>query len=158
MRLMVVTYKDIDFLWDLLKERTNDPTVNISHLKLPHYMTHSAFVKQHPYQCWYIIKWGNRKVGSIYLTKQNEIGIFIMKRHQGKHLAKNAIALLVHEQPLEYYIANINPQNERSIGMFTGMGFRHIQQTYRIDRREMMKMYWDIDYIKRRFKSPETDI
>ena len=74
--LKPVTNSDIEFLFELLKERT--PTQNISHQKMPTYQEHEEFVKSKPYEKWYIIyneMYGS--VGTIYLTKNNEIGLFL---------------------------------------------------------------------------------
>ena len=70
-----VVNKDYLFLYDLLKER--NPQANISHKKMPSYAQHIKFVNSRPYTKWYIIEKGNEMVGSVYLSKQNEIGIFI---------------------------------------------------------------------------------
>ena len=75
---------DVDFLFELLKER--DPRANISHKKLPTYASHIKFVDSKPYKKWYIItaydSGKKLKVGSIYLSKNDEIGIFVSKRFQ----------------------------------------------------------------------------
>ena len=75
-KLTAVTKNDALFLYDLLKERK--PNVNISHEKMPTYVQHIKFIESKPYSKWYIIKFGNKKIGSVYLSKQNEIGIFII--------------------------------------------------------------------------------
>lgn len=75
--LQLVTKKDLRFLYDLLKERKH--SINISHRKMPTYNEHVNFVLSKPYLKWYIIYFGKNKAGSIYISKQNEIGIFIKK-------------------------------------------------------------------------------
>lgn len=72
--LVKVNKSDYKFLYELLKKR--DPLANISHKKMPTYKEHIKFVKSRPYKVWYVIHFGKRKVGSIYLSKQNEIGLF----------------------------------------------------------------------------------
>ena len=71
--LKIVTNADIEFLFDLLKKR--DPISNISHKKMPSYSQHIKFIKSKPYSKWYIILKENEKIGSIYLSKNNEIGL-----------------------------------------------------------------------------------
>ena len=78
--LKKVSKDDIRFLYNLLKER--DSRVNISHRTMPSYEEHTHFVLSNPYSVWYVIKLKNKKTGSIYLSKQNEIGIFIKKEFQ----------------------------------------------------------------------------
>ena len=71
----LVDDSDLRFLFNLLKER--DPNTNISHKKMPTFTEHEQFVKSKPYSYWYIIKLSRKKIGTIYLSKNNEIGIFI---------------------------------------------------------------------------------
>ena len=69
---------DLDFLYDLLKYR--DENSNISHKKMPSYNEHLKFVKSKPYTKWYIILKSKDRIGSIYLSKNDEIGIFLSKK------------------------------------------------------------------------------
>ena len=62
-KLTAVTKNDALFLYDLLKERK--PNVNISHGKMPTYVQHIKFIESKPYSKWYIIKFGNKKIGSV---------------------------------------------------------------------------------------------
>ena len=114
-------------LFDLLTERT--PDQSISHGEMPSLGEHTAFFNSKPYSHWYLIQEGEEWVGSIYLTKQREVGLFIFKADKGKGYGKKALDMLLtlHGLPL---CANINPNNEDSIGFFTNRGFKHIQNTY----------------------------
>src|SRR6267143_2513334 len=125
-----ITKSDSPFLYELLKER--DPTVNISHKKMPTYENHLKFVMSKPYSKWYIIKSKSQRVGSIYLSKQNEIGIFIKNGMQGKGIGKKAMQLLMKKNPRTRYLANVNPKNIKSIDFFKKNGFRLIQYTYEL--------------------------
>ncbi len=62
---------------------------------MPSYEEHVKFILSNPYKIWYIIYLGNTKSGSIYLSKQNEIGLFILSKHQGKNIGKQALQLLM---------------------------------------------------------------
>ena len=42
---------------------------------MPTLIEHEKFVLSNPYTNWYIIKKNNEKIGSIYLSKRDEIGI-----------------------------------------------------------------------------------
>lgn len=126
----------IEFLYNLLAER--DPAVNISHRKMPTLEQHRAFVESKPYKAWYIIYLYDRitmldsspeQIGSIYLTNQNEIGIFILNVYQGLGYGKEAIIALMKLHPVERYLANIAPGNVRSMALFEGMGFELVQYT-----------------------------
>ena len=74
-KLKPVTKNDVLFLYDLLK--TRDPEGNISHKKMPSYSEHMKFVMSRPYTNWYIVEYNKKTVGSIYLSKRDEIGISI---------------------------------------------------------------------------------
>ena len=125
--------------WQLLKER--DDSVNISHKKIPAMESHAEFVAHHPYRTWEAIMAGETPVGSVYLTKRNEIGIFILQEHQGKGYAKAAIKkLLGQHRPLPgiasfrpgAFVANVNPANQASIRLFESLGAKHISNTYQL--------------------------
>ena len=80
--LKPVNEQDIDFLYELLKER--EAKVNISHKKLPSFSEHEQFVKSSPYPYWDIILLNNERIGNIYLTNRDELGIFISKDSQSR--------------------------------------------------------------------------
>jgi len=46
---------------------------------MPTFTEHTNFVKSNSYSKWYIIFYNNQKIGSIYLTNINEIGISLKK-------------------------------------------------------------------------------
>ena len=128
--LKLVSKSDYRFLYDLLKER--DSRVNISHKKMPTYNEHLKFIKSKPYTKWYIVKWGTQKIASIYLTSQNEIGIFIKKTHENKHLGGIIMSQLIQKNPRERYLANVSPKNKISENFFKSYGFKFIQKTYEL--------------------------
>ena len=76
-KLKLISKSDYRFLYNLLKER--DSRANISHRKMPTYNEHLKFIRSKPYAKWYIVEFGASKIASVYLTSQNEIGIFIKK-------------------------------------------------------------------------------
>ncbi|MEK6684394.1 MAG: GNAT family N-acetyltransferase [Nitrospirota bacterium] len=125
-------YHDLSFstgvLYELLKERNE--TVNISHKSLPSWDEHARFVGSKPYAAWYLLLTENDRIGAIYLTKTNEIGVFIFKQHHGSGFGSLAVRELMGIHPRKRYLANINPLNERSARMFRKLGFGHIQDVY----------------------------
>ena len=129
-RLHSVKESDCLFLYELLKER--DPRVNISHKKMPSFAQHIKFVLSKPYAKWYVIEEGKKDVGSVYLTNDSEIGIFIKKNTQGKGIGFKALKLLMEKNPRIRYLANVNPKNKRSIQFFKDNGFSLIQHTYEL--------------------------
>ena len=128
MELKPVTQDDAEFLFDLLKQR--EGTVNISHKSLPDWEEHLQYVKKHDYQSWDIIWVENTRVGNIYLTKNDEIGIFIDKKSQSKGYGTEALDEFMKKNGKKRYLANINPTNYKSIQFFGKHGFTHIQNTY----------------------------
>ena len=129
-KLKPVVKSDHRFLYQHLKER--NPSANISHKKMPTYAEHVKFVMSRPYSKWYIIIHKNKKVGTIYLTKQNEIGIFIKNKMQDKLIGQKTLEMLMGKNPRKRYLANVSPKNKKSISFFTRNGFKLIQYTYEL--------------------------
>ena len=132
-KLQLVKRSDYEFLFEMLSQR--NPNENISHKKMPTFDEHVKFVMSKPYSRWYIIYDNNEKVGSIYLSKQDEIGIFIKKNMQQKGIGQEAMHLLMTENPRKRYLANINPKNTKSIKFFKKNNFKLIQYTYELIRK-----------------------
>ena len=132
--LKSVTNSDVKFLFDLLKER--DPRVNISHRKMPTYNQHTKFIKSKPYSKWYIILKSKEKIGSIYLSKNDEIGIFLSKKFQGKNVGNFALNELIKKNPRKRFLANVNPKNKKSIQFFKNNNFKLIQYTFEKAKRK----------------------
>ena len=132
--LKSVTNSDVKFLFDLLKER--DPRANISHRKMPTYSQHTKFIKSKPYSKWYIILKSKQKIGSIYLSKNDEIGIFLSKKFQGKNVGSFALNELIKKNPRKRFLANVNPKNKKSISFFKNNNFKLIQYTFEKTKRK----------------------
>ena len=131
-KLRLVSRLDYRFLYNLLKER--DPLANISHKKMPSYHEHVLFVSSKPYSKWYVILYGANKVGSIYITTQNEIGIFIKKSFQNKQIGNTALCNMIQKNPKKRYLANVNPKNKKSMQFFKNHGFKLIQHTFELSK------------------------
>ena len=132
--LKSVTNSDAKFLFDLLKER--DPRANISHRKMPTYSQHTKFIKSKPYSKWYIILKSKQKIGSIYLSKNDEIGIFLSKKFQGKNVGNFALNELMKKNTRKRFLANVNPKNKKSIAFFKNNNFKLIQYTFENAKRK----------------------
>ena len=130
LELKSVTKTDVRFLYNQLKER--DPKINISHKRMPSYSEHTRFVLSKPYSKWYIIYYKNRKVGNVYLSKMNEIGIFILKTIKVKGLGSLVLEQVLKKNPKTRYLANVNPNNIKSAEFFKKNGFTLIQHTYEL--------------------------
>ena len=126
-----VKKSDSNFLYELLKQR--DPRANISHKRMPSFKQHESFIQSKPYSKWYIIQSSNDDIGSIYLSKNNEIGIFLIGKNQNKGVGCKALKLLIEKNPKIRYLANVNPNNKKSIDFFKKNGFKLIQHTYELE-------------------------
>ena len=129
--LKLISEKDHKFLYELLKER--EPSTNISHKKMPTFNQHVNFVLSKPYSKWYIILQGIDEVGSIYLSKQNEIGIFLKKGSHHTGIGTAALKLIMNKNPKKQYLSNINPKNNKSIEFFKKNNFKILQYTYELN-------------------------
>lgn len=121
-------------LWGLLCQR--DETVSISHRVMPSFREHVLFIESDPYQAWYFMMEIDfmmeieKVVGACYLSKQNEIGVFVFGDSQGKGYATQAVKEVMAAHGERRYLANINPRNLKSVKLFNNLGFKHIQNTY----------------------------
>ena len=117
-------------LYELLKERT--PEQSISHKQMPEWDDHVKFIDSYPYREWYfIVNEDSQIVGSLYLTRQNEIGISIFMEFQRKGYAEEAIKF-VSQMYCGPLLANVNPLNKPSRELFEKLGGKVIQVTYEL--------------------------
>ena len=120
---------------------TRPARVNISHRRMPTFAAHLAFLRRKPYKAWYLV-WVSPRgyIGAVYLSKNDEIGIFLFKEYQGKGFGQEAVRLLMAKhRGVKRFLANINPKNIRSILFFKELGFRPIQNTYEATREKKGK-------------------
>lgn len=117
------------YLYALLLERPAE--ANISHRSMPTAAQHLRFFHSRPYAVWYLIQCEDGIAGSVYISKQAEVGIFIFKAFQGRRLAKKAIKELRRLHPGRL-VANVAPKNKRSHSLFKGLGGKLIQHTYEL--------------------------
>jgi RimJ/RimL family protein N-acetyltransferase len=128
--LVKISEDDFGLLYSILKERK--PEESITHTIIPSYEEHVDFIKSKPYSSWYIILQDNDKIGTVYLSQEDEVGIFIKKEYQKKGIGKKALKLLIKKNPRKKFYANVNPENSKSIQFFEDFGFKLIQKTYEL--------------------------
>lgn len=117
------------YLYVLLLER--EPHQNISHKAMPTVAEHLSFVRSEPYAEWYLMVCGvDTVVGAAYLTRQNEIGVAVLKAHRGRSLGRLAVQMLIDLHKGKRLLANIAPRNDTSRRMFEKLGFTLIQNTF----------------------------
>ena len=129
-RLKKVTISDTDFLFQLLSERSS--TESISHKKIPTKLQHKNFIKSNPYNKWYIILRDGKKIGSVYLTEINEIGIWVKKGNSKNVIWEIGLKLLLKKDPRKRYLVNVNPKNKEFILFLKQKKFHMIQHTYEL--------------------------
>ena len=111
-------------LYQLLTERV--PGINIARA-LPSWDDHLRFIEARPYALWNIIVNDDEEfVGAVHLTKDNEIGIFILADHRRRGYAKWAVSQIA-QGPCR---AVINELNDASIALFESLGFRSSHRVY----------------------------
>ena len=118
------------FLYGMLDERDMDHA--ISHKELPTWEKHCGFVHSKPYLAWYLIENDGGVLGNIYLTANREVGIFLYSGAQGQRIGTLALEMLRMQHPGPLY-ANISPNNEGSMRFFGRHGFKHIQNTLKLE-------------------------
>jgi RimJ/RimL family protein N-acetyltransferase len=125
--------EDYVFLHNLLAQRNSK--INISHKRMPTWEEHVRFVKSKPYSKWYIIYNKDEKIGSIYLSKQSEIGIHLLKKYEKESIHLESIKKLMVLNSKIKFRANVSPKNKNYIMLFEKLGFEMIQHTYELDLR-----------------------
>jgi RimJ/RimL family protein N-acetyltransferase len=135
--LSVVRSRDMRFLYDMLKERGDN--ISISHRAIPSYKEHVAFWASNPYARADIIRYGfgvnSERAGYCYISKQNEIAIHLLPKFQRLGIGPHVMGLLISLAcgGSKDVFANINPHNKVARKMLIGLGFKHIQETYRYE-------------------------
>ena len=124
---------DCLFLYELLSERKSYE--NISHKKLPTYVKHVKFVMSKPYSKWYIIYCATEKIGSVYITKQDEIGIHFKEKNITNKICSKVLKMIIKKNPRDRYLININPSNTKMKKFLKNEGFELIQHTYEISKK-----------------------
>jgi hypothetical protein len=128
LELKTVKKTDFEFLYNILKDR--NPIANISHEKMPSYKQHIEFVKSKPYTKWYIIYVTKMKIGTIYLSKQDEIGIHMIKEKQFIGIEEKSIKILMGKNPRKKYTINSSIRNKKLIKLLEKNGFKRVQYSY----------------------------
>ena len=127
----------IKILYELLKNRKQNQ--KISSDKLPTLADHQAFVKKNPYRIWFLVFYNDQCIGNLYLSKKNEIGIFLVKNEE---VLKEIIKFLKEKyKPLKpiasvrakNFVINISPNNVMLKKYLKKIGAKLIQYTYLIE-------------------------
>lgn len=125
--------------WQLLQLRT--PEQSISHSEMPSWPAHCAFIRNHPYEAWYVVSLEGRAIGTIYLTKSrgpsvagDEIGVEVLPGC-GCY-AKDAVHALMRLHTRDRFLGNVGFNDTGKQDMFEAMGFHPIQITFAWERND----------------------
>jgi len=120
----------IEFLYSVLAERK--VSESISHKRHPSFKEHYAFVQSQPYLGWYIIIDNVDWLGTCYITKYREVGIWLMPEAKGKGAGKAAMKQLLAMYPGRVF-TNTSIYNEGAKAFYEKCGFRHCANMLEFD-------------------------
>jgi RimJ/RimL family protein N-acetyltransferase len=123
-----------EVLYRLLVERQDHE--RISHLSMPSWNKHKAFIASRPYSVWYLVKYDGEYAGATYLTERNHIGVWVFKRWRNKGLKPAIVGELMKKNPRDKFFANVNPRNKALSQIFRKLGFHVIQHTYALQSKK----------------------
>lgn len=120
-------------LYKLLKTRK----FNISNKNLPNFAEHKSFVINHPYRLWYLIEVKKKYVGTLYLLKDNCIGLYLREKYK-KFIKKIIIQILQNVKPLpeiksirsKDFFINLAINDKNSSKQLLKLGAKKLQTTY----------------------------
>lgn len=142
MRLTPVYGNDaaIDILYKLLEERPQSAW--ISHTKMPTRKAHARFVHRRPFAYWYLLEVDGQYVGALECNTQNELGVAVLNAHRGHAYGQEALRLFMQTHKprvaipakrVGAWLANVSVHNSGSKMFFATMGFRPVQEVWRMD-------------------------
>ena len=111
----------------------------VSNSTKPSFSEHTRFVKAHPYRVWYLIEVDNIEIGSIYIQRDNSIGINLLDEHNAL-LPAILQKLVLRWKPLKsipsvrpaFFYINVPTANSSLQKEIKKMGGKHIQNTYTV--------------------------
>ena len=111
----------IDILFNLLNLRK----YRISSVKKITLFEHRRFVKSNPYRSWYIIYLNEKNlIGTVYVTKNNMIGINLIKNINSENIFTIINFIKKHHRPLK----EIKSVRSGSFGINTAKSNHHLQR------------------------------
>jgi len=117
-------------LYQLLKER--QPHESVEHKSMPTWNEHLAYLATEPHKHLYFIHDSMVTVGVVYITKRDEVGVFLFKDYRGRGYGPKAVNLLLKKHNERPLYANINPSNTRSLKLFSKSGFKEYNRVYKL--------------------------
>ena len=125
------TIENYSILYQLLCER--EPYVNISHSRMPTWSQHVKYLESKPHKSWIVAYDEDLPVGAMYVTKDNEIGTFVLREYMRKGYATQMTDYIKSITTGTLY-ANVAPLNYDSQKYCEKMGFKLKQLVYEFKR------------------------
>lgn len=113
---------------------------NVSNIKIPSFDEHKNFVLNHPYRVWVIIQISQKSVGTIYIQRDNTIGLHVDK-NCSKFIPKILKEIFQKWSPLpaiksvrsNKFLINVASKDYSTARTLEKFGAKKIQTTYRFD-------------------------
>ena len=125
-------------LFELFKKRNKETRISSS--SRLSFQVHEKFVETNPYRYWFLVKKDSNFIGSVYVTYENFIGIFLVDKHIDK--LESVIRIIKNQcKPLQAipsvrnmgFSINVSIENKILADELQKMGANLIQKTYAID-------------------------
>ena len=96
---------------------------------------HVKFIKSTPYSKWLLIEYRNKIIGSVYLSKNKEIAIWIKKniKDYKMEIHKKILDEVIKKFTRKKYFVNLNPRNKKMINFYKKSGFKLIYFTFELE-------------------------
>lgn len=144
MRLVLVDPENeahVKFLWELFHAREPHTRVSSKNNADLTFSAHEEFVKNHPYEAWYLIEIGDRlpPLGSVFISKParpsvvgDELSVDVMPLYRNRGIATAVLKEIMRLHHRQRYIANIAETNFASMALFQSLGFTPCQRTFEL--------------------------
>ncbi|MBO6675199.1 MAG: hypothetical protein JJ908_00320 [Rhizobiales bacterium] len=124
-------------LYDLLQVRSSEARISSHHV--PTFEEHEQFVRGHPYRAWFLVRAGENWAGSLYLGKDNAVGLHLEKFDADlcRFLLSRVVETIPPLPPIpsvrsKHFIVNITPSNTDFADVLTSVGASVVQTTFRL--------------------------
>lgn len=129
-----INLNDSNVLYALLKKRIHF----ISHKKTPSLNSHKNFIKNNPYQHWFLIVY-KRPIGTFYIQKDNSIGIQLL-RPKIELISEILYFINCNFKPFKevqskvpsYFYINVASSDNEMKKILKNMNFDLIQESYKL--------------------------
>ncbi|MDA9011031.1 GNAT family N-acetyltransferase [Gammaproteobacteria bacterium] len=131
-----ITPNDADDLYELLKAREHP----ISHANMPSVSEHKEFIENNPYLHWIKVSYLNKSIGTIYIFKNNSVGINIIKKFNSPLYISQVLNFIGKFKPNqekkslipEYFYINTSSDNLKLIEIYNALSLREIQVSHKL--------------------------